>query len=99
MNLVHKKPLSSSANNSVDLIALKKKLDSLEISYAIINNSEEPIRLSKVLQYPLKAEATLSNNHVDQYEILYSPETLISFFNREDLIVSKCCPVILSIVS
>ena len=81
----------------IDVAALKNELELLEIAYAIISNPEEPIRLSKVLQYPLKAKPAITFNKLEEHEILYTADELVAYLNREDVIVSDIQPLVLEL--
>lgn len=87
----------SISHNAIDVVALKNELELLEIPYAIISDPEEPIRLSKVLQYPLKAKPAITFDKLENHEVLHTADELVTYLNRKNVIVSDCYPLILTL--
>ena len=89
--------MKQTCDKYIDVVALKNALELLEIPYAIISNPEEPIRLSKVLRYPLKAKLAVTFDKLEEHEILHTADELVTYLNRKDVIVSDIRPLVLEL--
>lgn len=72
-------------------------LDLLEIPYAVIHNIEEPIRLAKVLQYPLIVKASRFTKKTFP-KIVHNDTDLIEHL-QSGLYVSETYPLVLQVPS